>query len=278
MMPNYKIGVCEFSFPCWGPLAIQMAAKAGYEGMQLADAGGAANAYPLLNDFIRNAYLETAEQSKLTFQAIHFHSLFHRHLIDHPPESALGTEAREHIAKDVEACCLMRIPVAMITVTNILSAEQYANVCDALRYANELCKDAGIRLTIETDLRPDAFHRLQEDIGQGAKLCFDTMNPMVYGIGVPSALIHQYGIDQIDHFHVKDCAPNSRGFFTKYTTPMRLIGEGESGFSASANVIRESGFQGWIISESFYFDSSFEGADYLALAKKDVLCLRKNFH
>jgi len=276
-MREYKIGVCEFSFPCWGPLAIQMAAQAGYEGIQLADAGGAANAYPLLNSYVRNAYLETAEKFGVRFQAIHFHSLFHSHLIDHSPESALGKEARELIAKDVEACRLMRVPTAMITITNILSPEQYDNVCDALRYAGALCRDAGVELTIETDLRPNAFHRLLEDIGGGAKLCFDTMNPIVYDIGTPSELIHQYGIELIDHFHVKDCARNSRGYFTKYTTPMRLIGEGESGFAASADVIRKSDFRGWIVSESFYFDKGFGGADFLASAKKDAACLRRNF-
>ena len=32
-------GVCEWSFPASGPLAIQLAAAAGYEGMQVGEAG-----------------------------------------------------------------------------------------------------------------------------------------------------------------------------------------------------------------------------------------------
>ena len=42
-MGRFKFGVCEFSFPCWGPLALQMAHEAGFTGMQLADAGGSTN-------------------------------------------------------------------------------------------------------------------------------------------------------------------------------------------------------------------------------------------
>lgn len=48
-MGRFKFGVCEFSFPCWGPLALQMAHEAGFTGMQLADAGGSTNSYPLNN-------------------------------------------------------------------------------------------------------------------------------------------------------------------------------------------------------------------------------------
>ena len=43
-MSRIQFGVCEFSFPCWGPLALQMAHEAGFTGMQLADAGGSTNA------------------------------------------------------------------------------------------------------------------------------------------------------------------------------------------------------------------------------------------
>ena len=57
-MSRVKFGVCEFSFPCWGPLALQMAHEAGFTGMQLADAGGSANAYPLNNKRVQDSYLE----------------------------------------------------------------------------------------------------------------------------------------------------------------------------------------------------------------------------
>mgnify|MGYP000105059733 FL=1 len=54
-MGRFKFGVCEFSFPCWGPLALQMAHEAGFTGMQLADAGGSTNSYPLNNKRVQES-------------------------------------------------------------------------------------------------------------------------------------------------------------------------------------------------------------------------------
>ena len=65
-MSRVKFGVCEFSFPCWGPLALQMAHEAGFTGMQLADAGGSTNAYPLNNKRVQDSYLETAAKYGIT--------------------------------------------------------------------------------------------------------------------------------------------------------------------------------------------------------------------
>ena len=62
-MGRFKFGVCEFSFPCWGPLALQMAHEAGFTGMQLADAGGSTNSYPLNNKRVQESYLEASVKS-----------------------------------------------------------------------------------------------------------------------------------------------------------------------------------------------------------------------
>ena len=45
-MKAYRFGACEHTFPCWGALAVQMAHEAGFEGLQLADAGGYLQPHP----------------------------------------------------------------------------------------------------------------------------------------------------------------------------------------------------------------------------------------
>lgn len=276
-MQKVMIGVCEFSFPCWGELAIKMAKRAGFEGMQLADCGGSEKGYPFSDPFVREVYLQTAYENGIALQAIHLHTLFRQQFIDYAPQSAEGGTARESVRKGAEACRQMEIPAMMVTVTNVHSREQYDNVCDCLAYAKKCCADNGVRLVVETDLPPAEFYHLQERVGGELTLCFDTMNPTVYGIGRPAALIEEYGIKTIDHFHIKDCRPNARGYFTKYTTPFTLIGQGESGFADCAEVIRASGYSGWVISETFYFDASFEGDPVLELAARDAAFLRKQF-
>lgn len=277
MQIQRKIGVCEFSFPCWGPIAIQMAGQAGFDGMQLADAGGLEAGFPFLNAFVRAAYLEAAEQAHIAFQAMHLHALFHSRLIDFASNTQKGEDARRSIRAGVEACVAMHIPTIMITVTEIRSAEQYDNICSALGYASTLCRDSGIQLSVETDLTPTQWHALRERVGADMKLCFDTMNPKVYGIGEPADLIAEYGFETIDHFHVKDCSANARGYFTKYTTPIRLIGQGETGFANSAAMICSHDFSGWVVSETFYFFPEFLQQDPVLLAQADVSTLRNAF-
>lgn len=275
-MSEIKLGVCEFCLPCEGPAAFQLAQQAGFTGIQLGDCGGSENGYPFRDPFIRTSYKEASLEYGVELQAMHLHTLFRQRFIDHAPETPQGEEARAAVRVAAEACEAMGIPVMMITVTNIYSAEQYDNVCACLSYACKLCEDHGLRLAVETDLPPERFSAMRRRVGD-IFLCFDTMNPTVYGIGQPAALIHAYGMDLIDHFHVKDCCRNSRGYFTKYTTPYRLIGQGESGFEDCARVIEASGYTGWLISETFYCDKSFSGT-FLSLASADANFLRSRFH
>lgn len=272
-----RIGVCEFSLPVWGITGIELAAKAGFAGMQLADCGGAANCYPFMNEHVRASYLEAAERCGIVFQGMHLHNLFHDHLIDHAPDSAKGIEARKSLSNGITASRLMNIPAIMVTVTNVTSFEQYDNIVDALKYAGALAKDAGVRIVVETDFVPERFRNFVNDIGYDIRLCFDTMNPKVYGIGEPAGLIEQYGFDIIDHFHVKDAVANERGYMTKYTTPIVAIGEGQTGFKECADVINNSQYDGWFISETFYFSETFEKEDFLDVMKKDAEILKNTF-
>ncbi len=80
-MSRIQFGVCEFSFPCWGPLALQMAHEAGFTGMQLADAGGSTNAYPLNNKRVQESYLEAAAKYGITLQSIHLYTLVRQNFI-----------------------------------------------------------------------------------------------------------------------------------------------------------------------------------------------------
>ena len=44
-----KLGICEWSLPVSGATAIEIAAEAGFEGMQIGEAGGRLAAFPLNN-------------------------------------------------------------------------------------------------------------------------------------------------------------------------------------------------------------------------------------
>lgn len=44
---GYQFGICEWSLPVSGPLAIRLAGEAGFTGIQLGEAGGRAMGFPL---------------------------------------------------------------------------------------------------------------------------------------------------------------------------------------------------------------------------------------
>ncbi len=260
-MKAYRFGVCEWSLPIPGPYGVRMAGEAGFGGMQLGDGGGSKKAFPLCNERIQQAYLEAAVAYGVEFASMHLYTLFRQRSALFPANSAEGEHARLSIDKAFEACKKLGVPGIMITITRYREPEARRNAVECLRYALKKGADAGIAVALETDLLPNEIAALREEIGPALRICFDTMNPMVYGIGEPWELIRQLGADAIDHVHVKDCDK-----------------EGLTGFEKTAAAIKDMGKICWLISEVYYDVPSLnQGRDYVELAKKDAATLKKLF-
>lgn len=56
-----KLGICEWSLPVSGATAIEIAAEAGFEGMQIGEAGGRLAAFPLNNQKVQESYNRRSE-------------------------------------------------------------------------------------------------------------------------------------------------------------------------------------------------------------------------
>lgn len=278
-MSRFKFGVCEFSFPCWGPLAIQMAHEAGFQGMQLADAGGSQNAYPLNNKRVQSAYLEAAAKYGIELQSIHLYTLVRQGFIRSAPDSPEGRECKESLKKGIIAASEMGIPTVMVEGMRMYGAAQHHHVFEMYRYAVELAQDYGVQIAMETDIRLEDHFRFLDRFDGKLKLCFDTHNPVMYGTGHPPDMIRELGRERIDHFHIKESQPDAEGFVTKETAPIVLLGEGGTFFRESVQTIKDIGYSGWIISETFYTrpNLNVNGEDYVSLAKKDVETLRAAF-
>ena len=282
-----RIAVCEFSFPRLGPVAIRLAHDAGFDGIQLIDTYELAQGAPLLNPAIRDAYLSAAGQYNIAFQGLHLYALCHADILGSRMDSPNGEIIRKNLENAVETCKLMNIPVIMMNfnghhLIHKPCTEQWDNATEALKYGYDLCEDNGIQMTIETLHSPEKFFALRDRVGEHLKICFDTLIPRVHDTGIPAELIQGYGISSIDHFHVHDCLPDERGYFAVHLLKSSLIGEGKSGFRECADVINQSDFCGWFVSETCYFnpalfDDPSQPFDYAALAAKDVATLRKTF-
>lgn len=132
---------------------------------------------------------------------------------------------------------------------------------------------------METDVTMQKHFEFLDAFDGKLKLCFDTHNPVMYGTGFPPDMIRALGKERIDHFHMKESQPDEEGFVTKETAPIVLLGEGGTYFKESVQAIKDIGYEGWIISETFYTRPNLNqnGDDYISAARKDVETLKAAF-
>lgn len=72
---GYQFGICEWSLPVSGPLAIRLAGEAGFTGIQLGEAGGRAMGFPLTHPRVQAAILEAAEESGVCLHSLNLGAL-----------------------------------------------------------------------------------------------------------------------------------------------------------------------------------------------------------
>ena len=278
-MDRIKFGVCEFSFPYWGPWAVKMASEAGYSGIQLADGGGSMYSYPLNDKWIQDGYLESAAKYGVHLQSIHLYTLVRQGFIRSSLTSRDGEEGMESIKKGIIAASQMNIPVVMIEGMRMYGAAQRRHVFDMYKYAVEVADAYGVQIAMETDITMEEHFKFLDAFDGKLKLCFDTHNPCMYGTGYPPDMIRALGKDRIDHFHMKESMPDSEGFITKETAPIVLLDQGGTYFKESVQAIKDIGYEGWIISETFYTRPNLnrDGENYVSLAKRDVETLKEAF-
>ena len=87
------------------------------------------------------------------------------------------------------------------------------------------------------------------------------------------------GLGPISHKGPAESQPDAEGFVTKETAPIVLLGQGGTFFRESVRAIKDIGYEGWIISETFYTrpNLNVNGEDYISLARKDVETLKAAF-
>ena len=247
--------------------------------MQLADAGGSTNSYPLNNKRVQESYLEASVKYGIELQSIHLYTLVRQNFIRYSQSSPEGQECMESIRKGIIAAAEMHIPTVMIEGMRMYGAAQHKHVFDMYKYAVEVAQDYGVQIAMETDIRLEDHFKFLDQFDGKLKLCFDTHNPVMYGTGYPPDMIRVLGRERIDHFHMKESQPDAEGFVTKETAPIVLLGQGGTFFKESVQAIKDIGYEGWIISETFYNRRNMNenGEDYVSSAKRDVETLKAAF-
>ena len=113
-MARFQFAACEWSFPCWGSLAVKMAHEAGFDGLQLGDAGGSMQAYALRNKRVQEHYLNAGAKYGIVFPQIHLYTLGHQCYYRSRLDSLEGQECLESIRQGVIAASEMGVPSVII--------------------------------------------------------------------------------------------------------------------------------------------------------------------
>lgn len=270
-----RFGICEWSFPVSGPLAIRLAQEAGYEGIQLGEGGGRRMGYPLKHPRVQAIYRETADQWGITLHSLNMGALLADGAMNHPAGTEMGKSARESLEAGFEVCCRLELRTIVLTL-DPKSEEAFENVICHLSYASELAKDSGVEIAIESALPLADIQRILRNADQNVKICMDLLNPLRFGTGNPQEQIRAFGREKISHFHIKDSIsslfqPGQRGCVP--------LGRGDAGYEASVSAIKEIDYQGWMIIENYYYLPPMNSGreDFVALAACDLETMKRSF-
>lgn len=297
-MNQIQFGVCEYAFPCWGASAMKMASAAGFDGMQIADAGGYLQPHPGNNGYVEYErygldlrrkdsfplsfpevqahYLEAAAQYGVQLTSIYLYTLEHQGFIKFSKDTPQGEQCRESLRQGILAASQMGIPSVTVAAKGTFGIAQNDYAFSALQYAAEIAREQGIQLVVATDLAPALQLRLVDALG--VQLSLDTFAPLVYGNGESVSFLQEAGLERIDHIRVRDSLLDQEGF-PSFEAGISLLGAGRTSFQKTVQAIKDLGYQGWIISDTPYYHPELQaqGEDYISAAQKDVQTLRTVF-
>lgn len=274
-----RMAICEWCFPTLGPSALRFASDIGFEGIQLGDLGGASRRFPMNEPLIQEAYLQASADYNVEMQTLHLYTLTREGTMLYPANTPQGEEARLSIRKGVDACVAMKIPVLFISsffATFIRNdAHDFQNFADHMKYACAYAKDHGVRVVYESVLNIERFLRMLDYVGPDLKVLYDICNPYFHGSGVPVEEIRRfvsaYGKDIIDQIHVKDRTADFQNW--------SLLGEGGAKIADTAQLLREIGWSGWLISETYYFEfDKKDTRNSFELMRNDLANMKEYFN
>jgi sugar phosphate isomerase/epimerase len=209
----------------------------------------------------------------IVLHSLHPYGLQRQGTLLFPAGTSQGDRGRNSLIRDVDACAAMGIPSLMISsffATLVRNDWDFGVFTEQLSFACQYGADHGVQIVYESVLTPERILRMIEATGGSLRICYDTLNPIRWGTGNPQDEIPALGLEHIDHFHVKDAPNNLKGY--------AMLGEGRGMFFSTAQLIRQMGYSGWLVSENYYtLLSAASGEDFLQLARRDCRTLRAAF-
>lgn len=271
---KHFFGICEWALPVSGPLAIKLAKEAGYDGMQIGEAGGRLMGYPLNNKRVQEVYKETAVQCDFKLHSLNLGALLSEGFMNYARWTKEGDYARKSLVNGFEVCRNLGIHTIVITVDP--TEETFDNIVSHLDFAWGLAQKSDVEIAIESGRSAAMIEKILDTVRGDVKICLDILNPFRFGTGNAHDQICLFGKDRISHLHMKD---STKDLFEKGQRGCVLLGEGDGGYEKSIERLKDIAYEGWMITENYYYLPPMNNgdADFIKLAQKDLKTMRNSF-
>ncbi len=244
-MGQIKIGAVAWGLPGGGAYAAKTAKKAGLDGIQL-ELGSYEEGYPLSQLEVMDGYMEDREKYGIQYPALVLNDVMVHEFIN-GRDTEHGRIAYEQMAVAVrvaESMGIDRIMIPNFLENLITSQEHFEHTREALQYACRLAGPAGILILTENALDWSRQEELIREVGEPNLLVhFDTQNfKFNFDMDQCRQLEQLYTMmDKVMHVKDGDDRPGNR-----------LLGKGNTDFFGQMEILREKGYEGWIVTENYY--------------------------
>ena len=265
MRETVRLGICQWSLPIDGPYGCQLAKELGLDGIQL-DVGTHARGFPLSKKSVQKAFLEMARQHKIEFPSIAITELDYFSMVA-PDGSSERLVADLAIKKAIESAQAMDVPLVMAPSfgkSMINSGQDMTEAVSYLQLACDYAKPFGITIATENALSANMITQLFERVNrENLKLYFDSQNHFLQkGYDIADLLKEVYPF--VCEVHLKDGKEGNLS--------ASLLGQGETGFYRTMDVLKEMNYSGWLVLENYYDREplSLQAEDPVELVSKDL--------
>ena len=265
-----KIGICHWSLPMEGPFGCRLAAEIGLDGIQL-DIGHSSRGFLLSNDFVQDAYLALGEKYGVSFPSITI-----RELDEVAMTAPEGTESRnlmnEALIKTIDTAEAMDIPIVMIpsfVESEISNQADFKEAVNYLQYGCDYAEGKGITIATENTLSVSEIKRLIKEVDRdNIKLYFDSQNHFLHKDYNIAEILEEL-IDYVCQVHLKDGKNKDLSG--------ALLGEGDTGFYKTMEVLKKHDYSGWLVFENYYDREplSLKNDNPVELIKKDLQTVKE---
>lgn len=265
-MAELFIGCVAWGLPGGGYFAPEIAKKAGLDGIQL-ELGSYAWGYPLAQKEVMEGYLEAGERLQIKYPAMVLNDVMEHEFI-HGKCTENGKIAYDQMELAVEVAAAMNIQKIMVPnfLGNLITEESHIeHTIEALEFIGKRAGKKGITVLTENALPWQRQIQLLKDVGcDNIKIHFDTQN-FKFNFDMDQCQQLRGLMPYMDNqLHVKDGVSEPGGC---------LLGQGNTGFFAQMEILKEHQFSGWIIIENYYnllpLRKEAPGGDPMHLLKRD---------